>query len=484
MTQHQEDEKQSLSPSIWMSDDHSERNLQKQPQTSSSRNSTTGMTRAKTTTNTSDTASREEQSSVVLRAPFFGGLDFERSWERRWQTLAMFTCSLYFILPSIMAAWTLTLWCLLFGYRIMVVGPWLTVATAAYLGYAFVLDDSPTTRRRSPILRWLLRGWMEHACDYLPLLLVKTADLPVSTNTGREADNDTEDEGQRYILGYHPHGIISVGCYLSFATDGARVLDLTTDKTGMDNNEDERHEEQQSRKGRGFSSLFPGLDRRVVSLPQNLQTPFIREYFLSLGVVSSSKESFRNVLSSKGQSHNANNNVALILVVGGAAESLCTAEGYMDLIVEKRKGFCREAILSRASLVPVLGFGENDLYHVMQPGSYMARIQAVVKKWTGYGMPLFHGRSILLRDVGIMPQRKPVVVVVGAPLPPPKWNNEKEFLPEMDRRTGRALNKDGQTLNDYHAQYVSALQDLYETYKDATWNVPGRNRRGPMKIVK
>eukprot|EP00977_Amphora_coffeiformis_P013428 scaffold3526_cov153-Amphora_coffeaeformis.AAC.3 len=441
---------------------------------SSTGSSTTGATRAGSTP-TNTIASGDEQPSIILHAPFVGDVSLEKSWERRWQTLAMCTCSLYFILPSIAVAWAFTIWCLLFGYQ--TVGPWLTVATAGYLGYAFVLDESPTTRTRSPILRWLLRGWWERACDYLPLLLVKTADLPVSTNDG--------DEGQRYILGYHPHGIISVGCYSAFATDGARVLDLTTDTTEEKDNDDNGDEQQQERqRQRGFAALFPGLDRRVVTLPPNLKTPFLREYFLSLGVVTSAKESFRNVLSSKCQGNKDNNNVALVIVVGGAAESLSTAEGSMDLILQSRKGFCREAILARASLVPVLGFGENDLYHVARPGSYMARVQAAVKKWTGFGMPLFRGRSILFRDVGIMPKRKPVVVVVGAPLPPPKWNDDKEFCPEIDRKTGEALNKDGQTLNEYHAQYVAALEELYETYKDAPWNVPGRERRNSMKIVR
>ena len=36
----------------------------------------------------------------------------------------------------------------------------------------------------------------------------------------------------------------------------------------------------------------------------------------------------------------------------------------MHLVLERRKGFVREAIAAGASLVPVLAYGENDLYHV------------------------------------------------------------------------------------------------------------------------
>jgi hypothetical protein len=91
---------------------------------------------------------------------------------------------------------------------------------------------------------------------------------------------------------------------------------------------------------------------------------------------------------------------------------------------------------------------------------------------------------MLFRDFGIMPERKPVVVVVGKPLPPPAWhNNENGFHPQVDRKTGEALNEDGKILNEYHHQYIEALEDLYKTYKNAPWNVPGRDRRKSLTII-
>lgn len=140
-----------------------------------------------------------------------------------------------------------------------------------------------------------------------------------------------------------------MGCFLGFGTDGARVLDLSKtsdpDTAGGGGGGDRK---------RGFARLFPGLDRRVVTLPTNFQTPFLREYLLHLGFLTSDRKTFRNFL--------AKPNAALIVVVGGAAESMETKEGGIQLVLRKRRGFVREAIVANASLVPIIAYGENDLY--------------------------------------------------------------------------------------------------------------------------
>ena len=48
----------------------------------------------------------------------------------------------------------------------------------------------------------------------------------------------------------------------------------------------------------------------------------------------------------------------MVVVVGGAAESMLAHEGHIELVLKHRRGFVREAIMADASLVPVLGFGE------------------------------------------------------------------------------------------------------------------------------
>lgn len=380
-----------------------------------------------------------------FKAPIVGNVAFGSNWQRRKQTLAMFSCSLYFIMPMAMNCWGLVL--------LSLFKPMAALVVACYLGYIFLLDKAPVNGTRRPWLRGY-RSWWNHSCDYLPLMLVKTADL---------------DPKGKYVMGYHPHGVISVGCFGAFATDGARTKSLLTHKPA-----DKHLNETDSI--RGFSNLFPGIDRRVVTLPQNFMTPFLREYFLSMGAVTSAKETFRNILAQDGGK-------AVVVVVGGAAESMIGHVGSIDLLLSHRRGFVREAIMANASLVPMIGFGENDIYETFEAKDHWVKtLQAFAKKTTGMAMPIFKGRSILFKDFGIMPQRKPVVVVVGAPIAPPKLDAGAAFHPEIDRKTDKAKNKDGEILKEWHAKYVSSLQELYSKHKDATWNFPGKSRRSSLKI--
>jgi 2-acylglycerol O-acyltransferase 2 len=392
------------------------------------------------------------RSSIIYQAPMLGEVSLGSSWDRRKQTLAMFSCSLYFVMPMVFWCWMFALGCCYYRASAVVIG--------CYLGFCF-LDQSATTGTRTPWLRMNFRSWWASACDYLPLLLVKTADLPASN---------------KYVLGYHPHGIISVGAFCAFATDSSQTLDLKD----LSKEGDTAISTTTTTK-RGFSALFPGIDRRILTLRQNFNTPFLREYFLCMGACDSSKETFRAVLK--------NPSTAVVVVVGGAAESLMVHEGCMDLILHRRRGFVREAIIANAHLVPVIGFGESNLYHVfdVDETSMMSQVQKYIKIFTGMGMPVFQGRSMFLRNFGIMAQRTPVCVVVGAPIAPPPSSAVQDlsaFAPKIDRETDEALNEDGKILKEWHAKYIDALQELHQQHKNARWNIPGQKRRSSLKIVK
>ena len=516
-------------------------------------------------------------------------VSFGKNWTRRRQTLAMFSCSLSFIMPAVLVCLGSFIygvyWC--FNNKHYATG----MVLGIYLLYCWFLDMAPTYGDRSPWLRGgttrsataaaatatttstfssYLSSWWDHACDYLPLLLVKTADLPAYSydnddNDDDDADADDKENKKRrkpnkYVLGYHPHGIIAVGAFCAFATDSARVLDLSksrfrknkmtkeNDNDGNDedwikaalreaaddfeeNEEDKEEDEEKSKQStmaknvrglmkgsmmkhdndgddddydtttsakkataaspssrgvvpRGFSTLFPQLDRRVVTLPQNFWTPLVREYFLSMGAVTSDRDTFRRYLSSQHPG-------ALIVVVGGAAESMVANTGTINLVLEKRRGFVREAIHANASLVPVLGFGETDLYQLYdtKDDPTLVKIQAFVKATFGFAMPFFKGRDMFLKKIGVMPQRTPVVVVVGKPIPPPTRSElgnkpHHKFDPKVDRQNDKALNGDGKILMEWHSRYVKSLNELYQEYKDAKWNMPGQSRTKSLRIVR
>jgi len=70
-----------------------------------------------------------------------------------------------------------------------------------------------------------------------------------------------------YMFGYHPHGIISVGCFVSFAADANGVTDM-----------------------------FPGIKIHPATLVANFYIPFWRELLIRLGVIGVSARSLNNVL--------------------------------------------------------------------------------------------------------------------------------------------------------------------------------------------
>lgn len=271
---------------------------------------------------------------------------------------------------------------------------------------------------------------------------------------------------------YKP-GVISVGAIGSIIGNACRTRDLTKGEgaaTGIE--ADQKH-------ARGWDSLFPGVDRRLITLPVNFDMPFLREMILSSGLVTSAKETFRNILK-KGPGN------ACVVVVGGAKEATFAEEGEITLILEGRKGFVREAIMGGASLVPILSFGENDIYHMVHPeeNSTTKKVQDWILKNTGVSAPLFRGRSIFFKSFGLMPERKAINVVVGTPIDPPLLTAKQiaDFRPKFDKQTRAPMNEDAKMVEEMHRKYVDGIKALYQTHKNATWNRPGFARKGTMHV--
>lgn len=115
-------------------------------------------------------------------------------------------------------------------------------------------STSGTLSHRSEFLR-RLPVWSLFA-SYFPARLHRTQELSPT---------------RKYIFGYHPHGILSLGAFGAFATEAL-----------------------------GFSQLFPGIVNTVLTLDTNFRVPIYRDYLLALGVGSVSKESCENLLSKGG----------------------------------------------------------------------------------------------------------------------------------------------------------------------------------------
>ncbi|KAG0285106.1 diacylglycerol O-acyltransferase 1 [Linnemannia gamsii] len=312
-----------------------------------------------------------------LRMPF----------KRRLQTLAVLTwisaiavsLSLFFFLCTYKYLWPLVI---------------------AYLTWVLMFDKAPEKGGRR--VQWLRnRRLWRHFAEYYPMTLIKEGDLDPSKN---------------YIFGYHPHGIISMGAFCTFGTEGLN-----------------------------FSKRFPGIKPRLMTLQTNFNIPFYRDYILAHGCASVSRQSCEyNLRSGPGNS--------IVIVVGGAQESLASKPGTLDLTLKKRLGFIKLALVTGGSLVPTLAFGENDLYEIFSTNrtSKTYRFQQLVKKIFGFTLPMFNGRGIFQYDYGLLPRRKPVFIVIGKPIHVEKVE----------------ANPTSEQLHELQKQYIDAVLAIWERHKD------------------
>ncbi|XP_034034983.1 2-acylglycerol O-acyltransferase 3b [Thalassophryne amazonica] len=247
-------------------------------------------------------------------------------------------------------------------------------------------------RRTTCVRKW--RVW-EHLRDYFPVKLVKTAELNPNKN---------------YIFGCHPHGIMSVGTFTCFATDSCN-----------------------------FSRTFPGVRPSLATLSGLFRMPLYRDYMMTAGLVPVSKPSLAYMLSQNGKGN------AVVIVIGGAAESLASSPGVNTVVVKQRKGFIRIALEFGANLVPVYSFGENELFRqvIFSEGSVGRKLQGLFKKIAGFAPCLFVGERLAL-----LPYRIPVTMVVGCPISVPKCTTPSE-----------------EEVDHYHKLYMEALSELFHQHK-------------------
>jgi len=305
--------------------------------------------------------------------------------KRRIQTLCV-------MLMSLMMVICMELWLLLCSI------PPLWPLLAVYMMWV-VFDNGPERGGRPS--KWM-RSWSfyKNFADYYPINLFKEVDLPPDRN---------------YVFGYHPHGIIGVGAMTTFATEAT-----------------------------GFSEAFPGIRPHLLTLTNNFSIPIYRDWFLSLGITSVSKKSCSNILK-------AGPGSSITIVVGGASESLNARPGTADLTLRRRLGFIKVAIQHGASLVPVFSFGENDIFNQIsnEKGTTVYAIQSKFQSIFGFTLPLFHGRGLLNYNVGLMPYRRPMTVVIGHPIHTEKC--EKPTDEEVLR---------------LQEVYINELTRIWNTYKD------------------
>lgn len=185
-----------------------------------------------------------------------------------------------------------------------------------------------------------------------------------------------------------------------------------------------------------------------------------------MGLASVSRESCENLLS-KGGENGEGMGRAITIVIGGARESLNAQPNTCRLVLKRRKGFIKLAIRTGADLVPVLAFGENDLYQQVRSDEHpiIHKLQMLVKRTMGFTIPLFHARGVFNYDVGLMPYRRPLNIVVGKPISVMQQPNRDKINDSY--------------IDELHGRYVQELQRLWDQWKD----VYAKDRTGELEII-
>ncbi|KAJ2673895.1 diacylglycerol O-acyltransferase 1 [Coemansia sp. RSA 1085] len=335
------------------------------------------------------------QWSLALASMWIPTVDITDEWTARFARFSEFMQET--LTTSMVTLWTTSpVWTLVLYIYLLVNVESLRTFLVIYLAYCF-FDPRPydgVGRRFSSISKLPLWG---HVNAYFQPKMVFEAPL---------------DARKKYVFGSHPHGVI------------AYVSQLIAGSTGL-----------------GIESHFPGLVVRGVTMPAAFAVPFFRDYVLAMGCLSCDRSSIRRILSDR--HHRLHQ--SLLVVVGGAEESMQAHDGSANLVLLKRRGFIREAIRAGCDLVPIYNFNENSIYKLVdnRPGSWIHRFEMAVKSLFGFTILIFHGRNIFFT-----PYRVQLVSVVGTPIPVQRnWDPSESEI------------------SHYHQLYVEELSRLYRKYQ-------------------
>ena len=192
----------------------------------------------------------------------------------------------------------------------------------------------------------------------------------------------------------------------------------------------------------GFDKLFPGLRVAV----QTLSIISKSRYFGKLHDVGNGRRVKR--LSDAGSEQQAPRQSA-VLVTGGARDQL--AHPYTSKVVLRPSRVCEGGDTIRRIARARVGIRENNLYENMAVGHpWIQKWQRRIQRVLTFAPLTVQGRGVFSYSSGLVPHRRPISVVVGAPI------DVGPADPSPSREKVQAV----------HARYKKAVVELFETYRD------------------
>lgn len=224
------------------------------------------------------------------------------------------------------------------------------------------LDRNIANRGGRPI-KWV-KSWIiwKYFKNYFPLQMEVVPDA-------------TFDPKKNYLFCCVPHGILPTGVFSAFGTNSEK-----------------------------YHQIFPHHQARAATLEQHFLVPFFRDFILSLGGISCSRKGLSYILSKPEGGY------IVVLLPGGVAESYKSKPGVYKIVLKSRKGFVKLALRHGSPIVPVISFGETDLFDQIE-GPTLFWIQEKLRHYIGIAPLVLKGRGFFQYTFGLIPQRRKVTTL-------------------------------------------------------------------------
>lgn len=328
-------------------------------------------------------------------------IDIDSTSQKDYSPWLVYICtSIYSLLPLASVLTALALICLLFTKYYFV--------TLIYIPYVFWTRKTFNRGGQRIQSIYYAKFW-SYLAAYFPIKLRYSANFKL-------------DPSENYILHYSPHGISAFGAVTAFATNALN-----------------------------FSQLFPGITARFMVHETSFIVPVMREAFAFRGDCSVNSKSIDHMLSKEGTGN------LLTIVVGGLAEADLSDSEVLKIVVAKRKGFIKKALVHGANIIPCIAFGENSVFHKvnLKQGSLLHRLETFWYNNFGFKHPIYYGRSLISENyMGLLPYKRPITVVMGDPM-----------------IVNRVENPSQEEIDKLHEQYLKQLMSVYEDNSDLCQNL-------------